>query len=401
MGSKKKGGKMKNFGAQFVLVILFITLFSTFWIYAPETLANTVEDQPIKIGGIYSYTGLPEWMTGAQNAAQMAVDEENAAGGFDGKKFELVIRDDQIDPALAIKAAQELVVNEKVVALMGVSYSHVALAISNLSDQLKIPYVAGWCWKDNCTEKKEGFNFTIDEHPADTIDDLAKWAAHQKISRWAILIPALEHGFTAKKYFEIELKKNNPDAQIVVVRDYPLGKANFSAIIRVFQKMNVQGVFMTGAGSDLAQYIRETRLLGFDKAVHINPYLPYEGLMPLKSEAPQGWFVLGFPGPELKEPDYQKFMSLYESKFGSVPGLTVLISYITTKFTLEAIKKSKSSDPLKIREALKGLQIDTPVGRVLMNAKTRQSDLGYWYGITDVRDGKPILKDFFRSNGHN
>ena len=38
--------------------------------------------EPIKIGGIFSYTGLPDWMIGAQNAAKMAVEEANAAGGL-------------------------------------------------------------------------------------------------------------------------------------------------------------------------------------------------------------------------------------------------------------------------------------------------------------------------------
>src|SRR5262249_61041601 len=49
----------------------------------------------------------------------IAVDEINARGGLLGKKVELIVRDDESNPAKGAIAARELVQREKVAALFG------------------------------------------------------------------------------------------------------------------------------------------------------------------------------------------------------------------------------------------------------------------------------------------
>ena len=49
----------------------------------------------------------------------IALDEINAKGGVLGRKLELVVRDDESNPAKGVVAARELVQREKVVAMFG------------------------------------------------------------------------------------------------------------------------------------------------------------------------------------------------------------------------------------------------------------------------------------------
>ena len=49
----------------------------------------------------------------------LAIDEINAKGGLLGKKVELLVRDDESNPAKGVVAARELVQREKVAALFG------------------------------------------------------------------------------------------------------------------------------------------------------------------------------------------------------------------------------------------------------------------------------------------
>src|SRR5918997_1186832 len=49
----------------------------------------------------------------------IAVDEINAKGGVLGKKIELLVRDDESNPAKGALAARELVQREKVAELLG------------------------------------------------------------------------------------------------------------------------------------------------------------------------------------------------------------------------------------------------------------------------------------------
>src|SRR6266849_3631432 len=78
---------------------------------APAIAAN----EPIKIGYLPALTG-PSSSTGIgiNRGTVLAVDEINAAGGIDGRKIELVVRDTQSDPTKAVNAVAELTHRQKV-----------------------------------------------------------------------------------------------------------------------------------------------------------------------------------------------------------------------------------------------------------------------------------------------
>ncbi|WP_242910171.1 ABC transporter substrate-binding protein [Actinomadura terrae] len=77
-------------------------------------------DGPIKVGAINGITGLfqtPE----VPKAVKAVFEEVNAAGGINGRKLELISKDDAMDPSRSGQAARELIQSNKVVALAGSS----------------------------------------------------------------------------------------------------------------------------------------------------------------------------------------------------------------------------------------------------------------------------------------
>ena len=62
----------------------------------------------------------------ARTGAQIAVDKVNQVGGFLGRPFELVVRDDKAKPDVGLAAANDLVLKEKVVATLGLCNTGVA-----------------------------------------------------------------------------------------------------------------------------------------------------------------------------------------------------------------------------------------------------------------------------------
>eukprot|EP01036_Dinobryon_divergens_P003831 gene3831-5061_t len=70
-------------------------------------LAGGVTDTEIVVGTHIDLSGpVAAGMPMLRNAMQMRLDEANAAGGVNGRKFKLVIEDNGSQPQLAVRAVQ-------------------------------------------------------------------------------------------------------------------------------------------------------------------------------------------------------------------------------------------------------------------------------------------------------
>src|SRR6202012_945092 len=75
--------------------------------------------EPILMGYLPALTG-PSSSTGIgiNRGVQLAVNEINAAGGIDGRKIEVIVRDTQSDPTKAVNVAAELAKAQKVADIL-------------------------------------------------------------------------------------------------------------------------------------------------------------------------------------------------------------------------------------------------------------------------------------------
>ena len=90
----------------------------------PDIKVSRQERSVVKIGIIGDLTGIASKEERSKQAAyQLAVKEINDVGGIDGKKIELLIRDDRSQSDLTNKAALELTQQEHVDVLMGSTLS--------------------------------------------------------------------------------------------------------------------------------------------------------------------------------------------------------------------------------------------------------------------------------------
>src|SRR3546814_824772 len=98
---------------------------------------------PIKIGEINSYTGLPAFTIPYRNGWELAVEEVNAKGGLlGGRQLEVISRDDGGKPGDAVRIANELVTSEGVDLLAGTFFSHIGLAVSDFAAHTQVLFVA-------------------------------------------------------------------------------------------------------------------------------------------------------------------------------------------------------------------------------------------------------------------
>jgi branched-chain amino acid transport system substrate-binding protein len=103
----------------------------------------------------------------------IAIDELNAAGGVLGRKFELITRDDEANPAKGVTAARELVYKEKVAVLFGGLDTPVSIAIVPIMNEAKVPFMGPWAAGTPITKNGAEPNYVFRVSAVDEIVDRA------------------------------------------------------------------------------------------------------------------------------------------------------------------------------------------------------------------------------------
>jgi branched-chain amino acid transport system substrate-binding protein len=103
----------------------------------------------------------------------VAADEINARGGLLGKQIELIVRDDESNPAKGAVAARELVQREKVAALFGGLDTPVSIAIVPFANSAKVPFMGVWAAGTPITKNGTAENYVFRVSAVDELVDVA------------------------------------------------------------------------------------------------------------------------------------------------------------------------------------------------------------------------------------
>jgi branched-chain amino acid transport system substrate-binding protein len=358
---------------------------------------------PIKVGEINSYTGLPAFTIPYRQGWELAVEEINAAGGLlGGRKLEVVSRDDAGKPDDAVRVANELVSNEKVDLLAGTYFSHIGLAVSDFALRNKKPFVAAEPLTDAITWEK-GNRYTFRLRPSTTMQAamLVEQAAKLPAKRWATVAPNYEYGQTAVAVFRQLLKEKRPDVEFIAEQWPALGKIDAGSTVQAIAAAQPEAIFNVTFGADLSRFVREGTTRGLFEGVSVVSLLTGEPeyLDPLKGEAPEGWIVTGYPWDQIDLPAHKAFLDAYQARFKDYPRLGSIVGYTTFKSIAAAIEKAGSIDAEKLVDALKGLNVTSPFGPIEFRAIDHQATMGAFVGRITVKDGKGVMTDWSYADG--
>ncbi|MES2251862.1 MAG: ABC transporter substrate-binding protein [Pseudomonadota bacterium] len=356
----------------------------------------------IKIGEINSYKAQPAFLEPYKKGMELAVDEINAKGGVNGKKLELISRDDNANPGDAVRVAEELISREKVDVLAGAFLSNTGLALTDFAKQKKFFYLAA----EPLTDKivwSNGNKYTYRLRPSTymQVAMLVPEAAKLKKKRWAIVYPNYEYGQSSVATFKTLLKALQPDVEFVAEQAPPLGKVDAGSVVQALADAKPDAIFNVLFGADLSKFVREGNTRGLFKDREVVSVLTGEPeyLDPLKDEAPNGWVVTGYPWYGVKTAEHKAFNDAYQAKFKDYPRLGSVVGYSAIYSIAAGVKKAGSTDTEKLVAAFKGLQVDTPFGKISYRAQDNQSTMGAYVGKTKNDGGKGVMVDYVYLDG--
>lgn len=348
----------------------------------------------VRVGELNSYTTLPSFTEPYRKGWQLAVEEVNAAGGINGKKLTVISRDDGGKPADALTAANELVSREKAEMLVGAFFSNVGLALSDFAKQKKIVYLAAepltdamvWSHGNRYTFRLRASNYMQARM-------LAEEAAKLPAKRWAVIAPNYEYGQSAVAVFKKLLSEKRPDIEWVAEQWPPQGKIDAGPVTQAIAAAKPDAILNVMFGPDLVKLVREGNARGLFKDRAVVSFLTGEPeyLDPLKSEAPVGWIVTGYPWYDIKTPEHDAFLKTYQARFNDYPRLGSIIGYSAMHAAAAMLRKAGSTDPEALVAAGRGLSLTTPFGPITFRPADHQSTMGAFVGVTGVRDGKGVM----------
>jgi branched-chain amino acid transport system substrate-binding protein len=369
---------------------------------AALALPAAAQQEPIKIGEINSYTGLAAFTGPYRNGWQLAVDEVNEKGGVLGRKLEVVSRDDRMKPEDAVRAANELVANEKVALIAGGFLSHVGLALADFAAQNKMMYLASEPLTDALVWSK-GNRYTWRLRPSTYMQAamLAEEAAKLPAKKWATVAPNYEYGQSAVAAFKKLLQAKRPEVTFVAEQWPALGKIEAGPTVQALLAAQPDAIFNVTFSVDLPKFVREGETRGLFKNRHVVSLLTGEPeyLDPLKDETPQGWIVTGYPWEQIDTPEHTAFRDAYRKKYNDYPRLGSVVGYSTIKAIAAMLQKAGSTDTEKMLAAMPGLEFDTPFGKATFRASDHQSTMGAYVGKTTVKEGRGTMTDWYYADG--
>ena len=197
------------------------------------------------------------------------------------------------------------------------------------------------------------------------------------------------------------LKAAQPDVEFVVEQAPPLGKLDAVSVVQALADAKPDAIFNVLFGADLSKFVREGNTRGLFQGREVVSVLTGEPeyLDPLKEETPNGWIVTGYPWYGIQTPEHKAFFLAYHRKYNDYPRLGSVVGYTAIKSIAAGLKKAKSSETEKLVTAFKGLQVESPFGKITYRSQDNQSTMGAFVGKTKNDGGKGVMVDYTYLDG--
>ena len=225
----------------------------------------------VRVGVIAELTGdIPAVGASCKNAAEMAVQEINAAGGLDigGKKYkiELYIEDNAGKADQSAAAAQKLITQQNVAAIIGPNASRYAIPAAEVAESSKVVLISPWSTNPKTTvvektgeSKKYVFRAAfIDPFQGRVV---AKFALDSlKATKAAVLYDvASDYNKGIAEFFKQTFEENG--GTVVAFETYTTNDKDFSAQLTKIKSAEPDVIFLPNYYSEVPLQIQQAHRL--------------------------------------------------------------------------------------------------------------------------------------------
>jgi branched-chain amino acid transport system substrate-binding protein len=345
------------------------------------------QSDTVKIGVILPMTG-PSASTGRQidAAIKLWLAQNGAKAG--GKKVEVIVKDDAGVADTTRRLAQELVVNDKVVALAGFGLTPLALATAPIATQSKTPMVVMAAATSSITEASPYIVRTSFTLPQVAVS-IAEWAAKNKIRKVVTLVTDYGPGNDAEKFFVSQFQLNG--GVVAEKLRTPLRGADFAPVLQKVRDLSPDALFVFLPSGQGAQFMKQFGERGLDKAgikliatgdVTDDDQLNDMGDVAL-GVVTSHHYSAAHPSPANK-----KFVEAFQAANKFRPNFMAVGGYDGMRILFKGLDATKGAGGDALLAALKGQIFESPRGPVLIDGQTRDIVQDVYIRKVEKKDGQ-------------
>jgi branched-chain amino acid transport system substrate-binding protein len=356
----------------------------------------------IKIGLLAPLTG-PAAADGlsVQNSVKLAVEKVNAEGGLMGKKVELITYDDRADGKEAVALARKLIEQDKVVAVVGGSYSTPSRAMAPIFQEEKIPAVYAYAVHPDVT-KAGNFNFR-NGFLGMVEGKAAAYTAVKllKAKKIALLISDNDFGRTLTEGFKMYIEKYAKGAATITsVQAYPMQEKDFKAYLSKIKDENVDAIFSSGYYFQTGPVVKQAREMGIKAYIIGEEGADSPKFLEIAGKSAEGFIIVTNLNRDDKRAQVQNFLKTFESRYKIQPDMVGASAYDAFMIIVDGIKRAKSVKGPDIRATIATLkdfdgltgQIKrfTPEGEVVKDVQAQTVKNGRFHFFNVITDPELI-----------
>lgn len=369
------------------------------------------DEGPIVIGAQYLLSGLAESLGAASRAAaELAVKQVNEEGGIMGREVELIVRDHENSADNANQNFRDLVQNEGAAAMIGLTSSGVTLSTGPTVAELGIPFVLTDIGTPFITEHDEetyGENaqgqpniFRTNSQISINTYGMAKHAYEKfdGVERVANLGPDYAYGWQAWEYFKAFSDSLGAGYEYVESQFPEVGASDMTPQINTVNSADPDLVFTSFWAGDVVTFVLQGIEQGlFDTADYIMDTLGADPTIfeALGNQMPEDIpFGAWYWHSAHDNPQNQEFVSAWRDEYVDtdvvgIPSIAGPSTWSAIWMLKEAMESTESTAPEDIIGALKGMEFDSPEGRIRIDPDSHQTRPPVVVGRTSPEDDVP------------
>jgi branched-chain amino acid transport system substrate-binding protein len=312
--------------------------------------------------------GVFEPMTGA-NAAGGAMEVEGiklanslyptVKVGDKEYKIELVVADNKSDKVEAANAAQRLVDQEKVTAVLGSWGSSLSMAAGPIVKDKKVPAIAMSATNPLVTKGNDYyFRVCFIDPFQGTV--MANYAAKELKAKKAVIIREVSNDYSVglARFFEDSFKKLTGDEGAILGElNYNTNDQDFTAQLTTLKSMKPDVIFAPGNYTESALIIKQARELGITAPFLGGDTWEAPEFVDVGKQSVDGAVFSTFFATEVPITETSKtFLDAYRKQYNKEPAAVTALGFDGYLIVRAAIEKAGSLDGAKIRDALASIQ---------------------------------------------